>query len=140
MSDATLGAFTDYWFGQGYQTSHSWWIQIDFHGGAHSAVTSVPANAASYAHRDKLLLFQFYDSAYGTFPAGGQSFLKGFVSNVTSTMQTTDWGMYINYADSELDQATAQNVYWRDQLPRLKKLKGLVDSSELFYSPQSIRP
>jgi hypothetical protein len=49
----------------------NWWMQIDLHGGANSAVSKVARDATSYAHRDRLLLFQLYDRVFGTYPANG---------------------------------------------------------------------
>ena len=55
-------------------------------------------------------------------------------------MAKSDWGMYINYADSSLSRATAQDVYYGASLPRLQRIKAAVDPKELFYYPQSIQP
>ena len=110
-------------------------------GGANSAIAKVAANATSYAHRDKLFLYQFYDRVFsGSYPSNGFPFLQNFISSATSTMKSEDWGMYINYADTQLDQTTAQNNYWRANLPRLQQIKKALDPTEVFYYPQSVRP
>ena len=48
--------------------------------------------------------------------------------------------MYINYADSRLDQATAGQAYYGKSLARLQKLKAAFDPNSLFYYPQSVQP
>jgi hypothetical protein len=96
---------------------------------------------SSYAHRDKLYLIQFYDlSFFGAYPSNGFSFLDNWVSNVTAPLAKDDWGMYINYADSRLDQATAGQSYYGKSLTKLQRLKAAFDPENLFYYPQAIRP
>ncbi|KAK8062058.1 glucooligosaccharide oxidase [Apiospora hydei] len=47
---------------------------------------------------------------------------------------------YINYADANLDQGTAQRLYYGVNLPKLQELKAKYDPEERFWYPQSIRP
>ncbi|KAI0123962.1 hypothetical protein BJ170DRAFT_67925 [Xylariales sp. AK1849] len=134
--------FVNYWFDVAKSmTSRSWFFQLEMHGGNNSAVTNGNHSTSSYAHRDKLYLIQFYDRQYsGAYPSTGFSFLDTWVANTTAPLAQADWGMYINYADSNLDRATAQDVYYRASLPRLQRIKAAVDPNELFYYPQSIQP
>ncbi|KAI0143385.1 hypothetical protein BJ166DRAFT_90280 [Pestalotiopsis sp. NC0098] len=135
--------FVNYWFDVAKKVStRSWYFQLDFHGGKNSAIANATrAATSSYAHRDKLFLIQFYDRQYsGAYPSDGYSFLDGWVANVTAALTPSDWGMYINYADSSLGRATAQSVYYGASLPRLQRIKAAVDPTELFYYPQSIQP
>lgn len=134
--------FVNYWFdvAKNMQT-RSWYFQLDMHGGKNSAITNGNHASSSYAHRDKLYLIQFYDRQYsGAYPSNGFSFLDGWVANTTAPLSKSDWGMYINYADSSLTRATAQDVYYGTNLPRLQRIKSAVDPKELFYYPQSIQP
>ncbi|KAK0703894.1 carbohydrate oxidase from Microdochium Nivale in complex with substrate analogue [Lasiosphaeria miniovina] len=143
LSGKSAQNFVDYWFNNATQvTERNWWFQLDMHGGANSAVTQLTSSSAtSYAHRDKLYIIQFYDRvSEGVYPTGGQSFLDGWVDAVTKPLKADSWGMYINYADTQLDRATAQRVYYGDNLPRLQQLKAKYDPSELFYYPQSVQP
>lgn len=79
---------------------------------------------------------QFYDRVYGgSYPSTGFSFLNGWVGNITSNLSPSDWGMYINYADSTLDRVTAQSVYYGVNLQRLQALKAVLDPKEVFYYP-----
>lgn len=133
--------FVDYWLNTGPKNSRSWWFQLDLHGGAYSGVTNGDHSASSYAHRDKLYLIQFYDSVFfGSYPSNGYTFLDNFVSNVTATLPPSDWGMYINYADSRLDQATAVQMYYGKSQERLQRLKAAYDPNELFSNPHSVKP
>lgn len=122
-------------------TTRVWWIQIDMHGGSNSAIWKADPELTSYAHRDKLFLVQFYDrTLWGDYPADGFKFLDGWVATTTSPLAESDWGMYINYADARMSRETAQKVYYRNNLPRLQKLKAQIDPDELFYNPISIEP
>lgn len=133
--------FTNYWFGQTSKNQRSWWFQLDIHGGKNSAVTNGEHGLSSYAHRDKLFLIQLYDRTYfGAYPKDGFPFLDKWVEATTAPLAKEDWGMYINYADSNLDRATAQRVYYGANLPRLRSLKAAYDPKEVFYYPSSIAP
>ncbi|KAL1878594.1 hypothetical protein VTK73DRAFT_7772 [Phialemonium thermophilum] len=134
----------DYWFSAGRNlTSRVWYIIIDMYGGANAAIPQVAATTTSYAHRgDRLFLYEFYDRQVSgkTFPASGFAFLDGFVDAFTRHLDTSQWGMYVNYADPRMSRAEAQEVYWRDSLPRLQQIKARVDPADLFYYPQSVEP
>jgi len=136
LNGTAAQAFVNYIFTQGPSNTRQWWLQLDLHGGANSAVTNGDFSTSSYAHRDKIFLMQFYDRVYsGSYPSTGFSFLNGWVSSITNNLNASDWGMYINYADSTLDRATAQSAYYGASLPRLQALKAALDPSEVFYYP-----
>ncbi|KAG7294043.1 hypothetical protein NEMBOFW57_004105 [Staphylotrichum longicolle] len=133
----------DYWVQKARSNRRSWYIIIDMYGGANSAITKVPTNATSFAYRDPerdLFLYEFYDTAWGTYPAEGFDFLSDWVETFTNGLNTTQWGMYINYADPLLNRTEAQDVYYRQNLPRLKQLKRQFDPTEVFYYPQAVEP
>lgn len=122
--------------------SRFWWILIDIHGGANSYLAQeVDHDSTAYAHRDKLLLFQFYDRAFGAYPSGEEPFglLDGFVSSITDHLAPEDWGMYLNYADPRMEDV-AEEVYWGPNVERLRGVKREVDPEDLFYNPLGIRP
>lgn len=138
---AAMQSATNYWFGSAKQVSRSWYIIIDMYGGKNAAIPKVPANLTSYAHRDKLFLYEFYDRQnYGTYPSNGFDFLNGWVKAFTNNLTPAQWGMYINYADPTMNQTEAQTNYYRDSLPKLQQIKAQVDPTQLFYYPQSIQP
>ncbi|RYP47169.1 hypothetical protein DL768_006719 [Monosporascus sp. mg162] len=133
--------FVDYWFDVARGVDRIWYFQLDMHGGQHSGVSHLSTETTSYAHRDKLFLMQLYDrEVFGPYPDDGFSFLDGWVSKTTAPLAPSDWGMYINYADTSLNRTTAQHVYWGKNLARLQTLKAKFDPEELFYYPLSINP
>ncbi|KAK5703579.1 hypothetical protein LTR17_021993 [Elasticomyces elasticus] len=133
--------FADYWYKEAPSNDRAWWFQLDLHGGKYSAVTNGNHSTSSYAHRDKLYLIQFYDqSFFGDYPSDGFDFLDDWVSQTTASLPKSDWGMYINYADSRLNQTYAQDAYWGENVPRLQSIKAAVDPEEVFFFPQSIKP
>lgn len=134
----------NYWVQKARSNSRAWYIIIDMFGGANSAVTKVPANETAFAYRDpnqNLFLYEFYDRVYwGSYPSDGFSFLNQWVDIFTDGLNKTQWGMYINYADPTMNRATAQDNYYRQNLPRLQQLKKQLDPAELFYYPQAVQP
>ncbi|KAF3809542.1 FAD-linked oxidoreductase azaL [Colletotrichum gloeosporioides] len=142
LSDAQIESFVNYWYGAGKALKRDWWVQVDLHGGKNSAITAIPANSSAYAHRNKLLLYQFYDRVdlSATYPEDGFSFLQGFRANTTLGMEPEEQGMYFNYPDPNMRQDEAQTKYWGDNLARLQAIKAAFDPTEVFYFPQSVRP
>lgn len=143
LEGKALASFVRYWNNYAISSREGgWFVQLDIHGGVNSAVSAVPNSATAYAHRDKLFLIQFYhfcgnDEPY---PSRGINILKKWVEVTTASLQEGDYGMYINYSDSELDRGAAQKLYWAGNLERLRLIKRTVDPNELFYHPQSIEP
>lgn len=136
-----MNAASSYWMNQAKANNRDWYIIIDMYGDKNSAIPSFPANASSYAHRDKLYLYQFYDRVgSGSYPSNGFEFLEDWVEAFTNNLDASQWGMYINYADPTMDRATAQRNYWRQSLPRLQQIKAAVDPKDLFYYPQGVQP
>lgn len=141
LPSAAMQAVGNYWINQAKRNSRDWFIIIDMYGGKNSAITKVPANASSYPYRDQLFLYELYDRVKtGSYPSNGFSFLDGWVKAFTDNLQQSQWGMYINYADPTMSRAEAQQVYYRQNLPRLQQLKAQYDPAELFYYPQAVQP
>jgi hypothetical protein len=142
LSGKSAQGFVDYWFNEATKVQdRGWWFQLDMHGGKNSAVAKVANNATAYAHRDKLYIIQFYDRIpNGTYPADGFNLLNGWFSATTASLAPSDFGSYINYADTGYDKATAQQRYYGENLRQLQRLKAKYDPGELFYSPVSIQP
>lgn len=62
--------------------SQDWYLIINAHGGPTSAISQVPMDATSYAHRNALLKYEFYDRVdSGSYPSNGFSFLNGWVQS-----------------------------------------------------------
>ena len=62
------------------------------------------------------------------------------IDAMTNTLNSSQWGMYINYADPTMNRTYAQDVYWRQNVPRLQTIKAALDPNEVFYFPQAIQP
>lgn len=118
---------------------HSWDIFFEMHGGPKSAVSQVNASATAYVHRDKVLLWQLSDAEeHGELPRESFAVIKDLMDSVTKSLKDEQWGMYANFLDTELDGKTAQDLYWGDNLPRLKATKAEVDPDDVFWNPQGI--
>ncbi|EFQ33608.1 FAD binding domain-containing protein [Colletotrichum graminicola M1.001] len=132
-------AFVNYYLNTAKSINTGWFVLIDVHGGNNSKTAQVANSATAYAHRDKVLLWQFYDSSGGsTYPSTGYAFLGDWMSSVTNTISKSEWGRYANYADSQLSMRDAQDQYYRDNLPRLKTIKTKYDAKGLFTCPQGV--
>ncbi|KUI73077.1 putative FAD-linked oxidoreductase YvdP [Cytospora mali] len=142
LCGTSLTNFVRYWHNTALKFNQGgWFVQLDLHGGPNSAISSVPNSATAYAHRDKAFLIQFYHYYDNTpYPPGGIKLLQEWVDSTTEPLQEGDWGMYINYVDSQLNRETAQKLYYGVNLERLRLLKKKYDPTELFYYPQSIEP
>jgi hypothetical protein len=114
VNEEAITAFWSYWAQNATKINRAWFLIIDLHGGPGSAVTQVPADATSYAHRKALLKYEFYDRVYsGNYPSNGFNFLNGWVETITGTMNETTFGMYVNYADPTLSLDEAHKYYVR---------------------------
>ena len=141
LTGQPLSNFVRYWQNTASkQGPFSWYFQLDIHGGQNSAVGRVAPDATAYAHRDKLFLMQFQDRVAGSGGKPYNKFLDDWISSVTNSMPKSDYGMYINYADTALNRTAAQELYYGKNLPRLQQLKAKYDPTELFYYPQSVQP
>lgn len=146
---SAIEAFADYGlraaseFIPGPSLNRTWWILVDIHGGANSRISEVPHDSTAYAHRDKLLLFQFYDRVFsGEYPDDeeeGYGLLDGFVESITGELEEGEWGMYVNYADPRVEDV-AEEVYFGENVERLRAVKRAVDPEDVFYHPLGITP
>ncbi|KAK3366153.1 hypothetical protein B0T24DRAFT_414925 [Lasiosphaeria ovina] len=142
LNDTQLKSFVGYWFNVAKKNKRDWYVQIDLHGGSTSAVTELEVDATSYAHRDYLLMYLFYDRVDRNvaYPADGFATTQNFIRNITDGMGKSAWGQYINYPDPNMDQITAQTNYWGTHLPKLQAVKKAVDPGDVFNYPQGVLP
>lgn len=101
-NEKALKGLADCYYGTAQYIYRSWYLLIEMHGGAKSAISQVGQDATSYAHRNATFKMQFNDHI---FPDGAQykpemSFLNGWVSAIEAGDPTVKHGMYINYADT----------------------------------------
>jgi hypothetical protein len=139
LTDAAFTSFWNYWYNTARGVNRDWYLIIDLHGGPNSAISKVADNATSYAHRNALLKYEFYDRVdSGSYPSNGFSFLNGWVNSIQTAMPTTTFGMYINYADTSLTMAQAHSQYWLTHYPQLAQIKKAYDPNQVFSNPQAI--
>lgn len=132
MSDATIDAF----FTNLDTVSKGtliWFAIFDLEGGA---INDIPANATAYGHRDTLFYLQTYGVDLLKVSTTTRSFVQG-MSDVVELGMNRTLGSYAGYVDPAL--ADAQERYFGGNLPELQRLKGVIDPTDLFHNPQSIR-
>lgn len=142
LPTAALQAVGNYWQNTARKNNRDWFIIIDAYGGKNSAITSRPANSSgSYAFRDQVFLYELYDRVRsGSYPSDGFSLLNGWVKSFTDNLKPEQWGMYVNYADPQLNRTEATSLYYKQNLPRLQQIKRDLDPKEVFYYPQAVAP
>ncbi|KAG9254261.1 uncharacterized protein F5Z01DRAFT_681359 [Emericellopsis atlantica] len=144
IPEEAFAGFVDYWFDVALADGAlPWWAQMDVHGDPQGAIANAPSEFSSYAHRDKLWLFQFSTSLFFSAPGNDEAaiaFTTGMVDSLKDSMDADDWGRYANYVDSELEREVAQEQYFSTSLDRLMAVKAEYDPDQLFWNPQSIDP
>lgn len=61
------------------------------------------------------------------------------MDSITGQLEEGDWGMYVNYADPRVEEV-AEEVYFGENVERLRGIKGEVDPDDVFYHPLGIKP
>lgn len=139
-----FAGFVDYWFDVALADGAlPWWAQMDVHGDPQGAIANASSEFSSYAHRDKLWMFQFSSSPSFFDPGDYEAaiaFTTGMMDSLKDNMDVGDWGRYANYIDSELEREVAQKQYYSTSLERLMAVKAEYDPDQLFWNPQSIDP
>jgi hypothetical protein len=141
LSQKALTGLADYYFNTARSMTRSWYLLIDMHGGAKSAISNVGTDATAYAHRNATFKLQFNDRI---FPDNAQykpemmSFLNGWVSAIEAGDPGVKHGMYINYADTNLTKSEAHTRYWMDHYSKLVDLKTKYDPKKVIEGPQLV--
>ncbi|TEB26805.1 glucooligosaccharide oxidase [Coprinellus micaceus] len=135
-------AFITYLTNQGFDTDLGWFLQIGLIGDKNSAVAAVPAGETAFPHRNALFIWQLYGYTQGNkppFPSSGFTFIGGIADSVVKSMAAGwDYGAYTNYIDDRLQDG--QQLYYKQNLPRLKELKKKYDPTRVFDFPTAIKP
>jgi FAD/FMN-containing dehydrogenase len=113
----------------------AWFLIFDLQGGK---INDYAADATAYGHRDVL----FYHQAYGVSLLGRvndkvRDYITGINEVITEGLGR-DLGVYAGYVDRALGE-DGQSRYWRSNLPRLQRVKRVVDPDDVFSNPQSVR-
>ncbi|KAF3033961.1 hypothetical protein E8E12_002777 [Didymella heteroderae] len=139
LSSAALTALSTYFFNTARSIGRPYYLLIDMHGGSSSAISQVAADATSYAHRNAVFKMQFYDIAWGgSYNANWYSFLNNWVKAITDASPGEKFGMYINYADTQLNNTEAHTRYWGAHYEKLVGVKAKYDPGKVFYGPQLV--
>lgn len=140
MTAQARNAFANYLANSAYGANTNWFVQVNPFGGPSSGVTQVSVDDTSFAHRNGLLLMQFYSSTFNEsppFPSDGLQLLDGMVNSIVS-QSPSGWkyGAYTNYVDPRL--SGWERLYYGDHYPRLQSLKARYDPQNLFSFQQSV--
>ncbi|OSS51991.1 hypothetical protein B5807_03450 [Epicoccum nigrum] len=138
LSTAALIALSNYFFNTARSIGRPYYLLIDMHGGNSSAISQIGADATSYVHRNAVFKMQFYDIAFGSYNSNWYSFLTNWVRAITDASPGEKFGMYINYADTQLNSTDAHTRYWGSHYEKLAGIKAKYDPGKIFYGPQLV--
>ena len=113
----------------------AWFLIFDLAGGA---INDVPTDATAYGHRDALYWMQSYAVTVGKVSQTTIDFLDGINSVIATSLPGVNFGAYPGYVDPRLPDG--QDEYWGSNLPRLQRIKAVVDPTDVFHNPQSVKP
>src|SRR5664279_6317282 len=108
-------------------------VLCDTYGGA---INKVASDATAFVHRGKTkYVIQYYKEWE---QAGGSDAKIAVMRTLYESMRPyVSGGAYVNYCDLDLGDSYAK-AYWGDNLPRLMKIKGVVDPNNIFKHAQSV--
>jgi hypothetical protein len=138
LPPAALTALSNYYFNTARNIGRAWYLLLDMHGGANSAVSGVSADATAYAHRNATFKMQFYDIGFGSYNSQWFPFMQNWVKAIQDASPKQNFGMYINYADTQLSKDDAHKYYFKEHYSKLVNLKTKYDPSLLFSGPQLV--
>ncbi|MEI9997216.1 MAG: FAD-binding oxidoreductase [Rhizomicrobium sp.] len=103
----------------------------DAYGGA---VARTPDDATAFAYRAGTEFCIQYYTSWGSTAAGERRLAD--IRRLYAAMRPWSGGSYVNYCD--LDLADWQQAYWRQNLPRLRRIKAKADPGNVFHHAQSV--
>ncbi|KAM5515537.1 FAD binding domain-containing protein [Fusarium oxysporum f. sp. phaseoli] len=114
--------------------SDKWFGLLDYYGGA---LRDVETSATAFPHRDLAYLF----AVYVVTPQPTTRKTTEYVDRAILEIQAYKPERYLNYAGyGNLRVPTPQQTYWGPNLPRLEKIKSLVDGKDTFSTPDGVKP
>ncbi|KAH7139552.1 glucooligosaccharide oxidase [Dendryphion nanum] len=139
LQPAAVTALANYWNSNARNNNRQWYLLMDSHGGASSAITKTPFDSTSYAHRNATFKMQFYDRvASGNYDSSWFPFLNNWVKAIQDASPGQTHGMYINYGDTSLSVADAHSRYWLQNYDRLVRVKDVYDPKRVITGPQLV--
>ncbi|KAI1385212.1 putative glucooligosaccharide oxidase [Hypoxylon trugodes] len=139
FTEEALRSFFTFLLTEGADAPVSYWILVDFYGGADSQISNKDIDFNAFAHRDALWVVQLYGFVENDeiFPPEGIDFVNGLANSITTHLPR--YGAYSNYADPSLSRHEAHTLYYGPELyTRLKAIKQKWDPKNVFENPQSI--
>ncbi|KXH36963.1 FAD binding domain-containing protein [Colletotrichum simmondsii] len=115
--------------------SKTWFVLVDLYGGA---VNNVAPGLTAFPHRNLAYFFAVYAQTESITP----TITHDFVDNAVLKYQRNEPQKYLSYAGytNLRIKGIPQQKYWGDNLPRLEKIKSVVDPNDRFSTPQGIKP
>ncbi len=108
-------------------------VLCDTYGGA---INKIASDATAFVHRGNTRYsIQYYME--WTDPAASNANIAMMRTLYTSMRPHVSGGAYVNYCDLDLGNGYAR-AYWGDNLPRLLKIKAVVDPKNIFRHAQSV--
>jgi hypothetical protein len=142
LSPAAMTALAEYYFTTARNLrGRTWYLLIDLHGGSSSFISSIPDADTAYSHRKAVFKMQFNDRIFpdsAVYKPEMMGFLNGWVKAIEDASQGVQFGMYINYADTNLTKGEAHGRYWGSHYDRLVSIKGKWDPKRVFEGPQLV--
>ncbi|RSL96128.1 hypothetical protein CDV31_013600 [Fusarium ambrosium] len=103
------------------------------------ATADIAGNATAYPHRDKIMMYQSYGAGVGKVSATTRSLLDGVHKRILRAAPNAR-STYAGYVDAWMNRTAAQDLYWADNLERLRRVKRTWDPEDLFSNPQGVEP
>ncbi|KIM24184.1 Glucooligosaccharide oxidase [Serendipita vermifera MAFF 305830] len=134
LDNAALTSWGNYLMQTAANSDINWFAQADLYGGAISS--DFDANSSSFAHRNALLVIQFYGSSNNNapYPADGIDIINNMVTSISANPAAA----YPNYIDPTLTAQQWQSQYFGSNIQRLSSIKATYDPQNVFSFPQSI--
>jgi FAD/FMN-containing dehydrogenase len=106
---------------------------------ADGAVSSVPADATAFVHRDNLFVTQYQSRWWADSSRAVADANIAWTDGLYAAVSEYRSGFaYQNYIDPHLDDW--QRAYYGTNLPRLREVKSKYDPDDLFHFAQSVPP
>jgi FAD/FMN-containing dehydrogenase len=121
----------------GAGASYSWLLEFEAAGGQYNAM---PADAMAFPHRDALYILLAQVGGTSSVGPAAVRFVRGLESVVRSGHPDAYYGEYAGYVDVREAPDQAAYHYWGANLPRLRRIKSVLDPLDVFHNPQGVRP
>ncbi|KAB8304310.1 hypothetical protein EYC80_003720 [Monilinia laxa] len=139
LTSTQLASFFNFILNEGKNAPSPWYTIINLYGGPGSQINVPSSDSSAYSDRGALWVFQNYGF---TDPGKWKPEVTPFVDSLNDALSanaSTDFGIYLNYADPELN-ATEVSIlgYGQPTYNKLLSIKKAIDPNEVFWNPQSI--